>query len=115
MMDERDPGLLALFDSASRAHEDDAFVTRVMADINTLRRRSVIGWLVFGIIMAPVAWWLSTPITSVLDLASQLLPDSLIVVEEQWMAQLLAPVNGVSGVVGLTILVGWWFYRKIFG
>ena len=86
-----------------------------MADVEKGQRRTVISWVFAGLLLAPVAWWLSTPLLSVIDLASQLMPDSLIAVEEQWLAQILAPVNGVSGIVGLTFLAGWWFYRKIIG
>jgi hypothetical protein len=47
------------------------------------------------------------------ELVSQLLPDSLITVEEEWLAQLLAPVNSVAGVVGLAVLGAWLAYRKL--
>jgi hypothetical protein len=113
MTDERDPQLQALFDAASRNTANDAFVTRVMADIDMARRRTVLGWLAFGILMAPVAWWLSAPITSLFDLVAQLLPERLVAVEEGWLAQLTAPANSAAGVAGLLIFAGWMFYRKI--
>ena len=114
MTDTPDPGLQAMFDAAREETADEAFVALVMADIDKVQQRTVISWVVGGLLLAPVAWWLSTPLLSAIDLATQLLPDSLIAVEGQWMAQLLAPVNGVSGIVGLTFLIGWRFYRKIF-
>ncbi len=113
MTDERDPGIQALFDSASRVGEDDAFIARAMAEIDGTRHRTVIGWIIFGVIMAPVAWWLSEPIMSTFDLAAQLLPDRLVAVEHDWAAQLLAPVNSVAGIMGLAFLGAWMAFRKI--
>jgi hypothetical protein len=115
MTDAPDNRLQAIFDAARADTADEAFVAQVMADIDKVQQRTVIGWVVGGLLLAPVAWWLSTPLLGAIDLATQLLPDTLIAVEGEWMAQLLAPVNGISGIVGLTFLAGWWFYRKIIG
>jgi len=113
MTDAPDTRLQAIFDAARGDAADEAFVARVMADIDKVQQRTIVGWIVGGLLLAPFAWWLSTPLLGAIDLATQLLPDSLITVEDQWLAQLLAPVNGVSGIVGLTFLVGWGFYRKV--
>jgi len=113
MTDARDPGLQAMFDSTREDAADDAFVARVMADVEKGQRRTVISWVFAGLLLAPVAWWLSTPLLGAVDLATQLLPDTLIAVEEGFLAQLLAPVNSVAGVVGLVFLGAWVAYRKI--
>jgi hypothetical protein len=113
MTDERVPGLQAMFDAARKETADEAFVARVMAEVEKGQRRTVIGWIIAGLLLAPVAWWLSTPLIGMVELASQLLPDSLITVEEEWLAQLLAPVNSIAGVVGLAVLGAWLAYRKI--
>jgi len=113
MTDARDPGLQAMFDSTREDAADDAFVARVMADVEKGQRRTVISWVFAGLLLAPVAWWLSTPLLGAVDLATQLLPDTLIAVEEGLLAQLLAPVNSVAGVVGLVFLGAWVAYRKI--
>ena len=113
MTDARDPGLQAMFDRARGDTANEAFVARVMADVEKGQSRTVISWVVAGLLLAPVAWWLSTPLLSAVDLATQLLPDTLIEVEEQWLAQLFAPVNSVAGIAGLSFLVVWALYRKI--
>ena len=113
MTDARDPGLQAMFDTAREDTADEAFVARVMADVEKGQRRTVISWVFAGLLLAPVAWWLSTPLLGAVDLATQLLPDTLIEVEEQWLAQLFAPVNSVAGIAGLSFLVAWRLYRKI--
>jgi len=115
MTDAPDPRLQAMFDAAHEDTADECFVAQVMADVDKVQQRTVIGWVLAGLLLAPIAWWLSTPMLGLIDLASQLMPESLIAVEGQWLAQLLAPVNGVSGIVGLTFLIGWGFCRKIFG
>jgi hypothetical protein len=102
-----------MFDTAREDTTDEAFVARVMADVEKGQRRTVISWVFAGLLLAPVAWWLSTPLLSAVSLATQLLPDTLIEVEEQWLAQLFAPVNSVAGIAGLLFLVIWTLYRKI--
>ena len=113
MTDEQDPRLLALFESAAVVAEDDAFVTRVMADIDGAWRRTVIGWIVAGLLFTPLVWWLARPIMDVFIVVGELLPDSLFTIEQEWFAQLLAPVNGVAGIAGLLFLVVWTLYRKL--
>jgi len=113
MTDARDPGLQAMFDAARKDTANEAFVARVMADVEKGQRLTIFSWVIGGVLLAPVAWWLATPLLGAVDLATQLLPDTLIEVEEQWLAQLLAPVNSVAGIVGLSFLVAWALYRKI--
>ena len=113
MTDARDPGLQAMFDAAREDTANEAFVARVMADVEKGQRRTVISWVFAGLLLAPVAWWLSTPVLGAVELATQLLPDTIIAVEEGLLAQLLAPVNSVAGIVGLAFLGAWIAYRKI--
>ena len=86
MTDDRNPGLQALFDAARPADASSAFVERVMAEIAKDRRRTVIGWAIAALLLAPVAWWLTGPIVGIMNLAAELLPDSLIEVETTWLA-----------------------------
>jgi len=114
MTDDRHPGLQGLFDAAKKELDDDAFVTQVMAQIDSLRHRTMIGWIIGSLVLTLVGWWLSRPLISAVNLATQMLPKSLVVVEEQWLAELLAPVNSIAGVAGLLFLGAWVAYRKIF-
>ena len=114
MTDDRDPVLLSLFDAAMQEKPDDTIVTTVMAQIDKQRRRTVIGWIVVGAAVLPLVWWLSGPLTSIVSLAAQIFPESLVNVEDQWLAQLLSPINSIAGVVGLAFLGAWMAYRKIF-
>jgi len=114
MTDDRQSGLQALFDAARNELDDDAFVTQVMTQVDSLRHRTMLGWIVGGLVLILVGWWLSRPLIGAVNLATQMLPKSLVVVEEQWMAELLAPVNSIAGVAGLLFLGAWVAYRKIF-
>ena len=114
MTDDRIPGLQALFDAARPVDTSSAFVERVMADIEKDRRRTVAGWIVAALLLAPVAWWLTGPIMNIFGLIAQLMPDTLIEVKPTSMlAQVTAPINSVMGGVGLLFLAVWMFYRKV--
>ena len=113
MTDDRNPGLQALFDAARPADASSAFVERVMAEIAKDRRRTVIGWAIAALLLAPVAWWLTGPIVGIMNVAAELLPDSLIEVETTWLAQLMAPVNSVAGIAGLLFLVAFRLFWKL--
>ena len=113
MTDDRNPGLQALFDAARPNDTDSAFVERVMADIENDRRRTVLGWAAAGLLLVPVAWWLTGPVMDIFRLATQLMPDSLIEVETTWLAQLAAPINSVGFIAGMVFLVAWRFFWKL--
>jgi hypothetical protein len=110
---DSDPVLQALFDAAPRATADDAFVSHVMRQIDRQRQRTVFAWIIAGVAMLPIGWWLSGPIVKSIELAARLMPDSLISIETVWLEHMLAPVNSVTGVVGLVFLFVWWLVRKV--
>lgn len=112
MKDQRDPVLQALFDAAPRASAGADFVAGVMRDIDRQRRRALIGWLALALALVPVGWWLSAPVIGTLEIAARLMPDSLIDIETAWLDQLLAPVNSVTGILGLLFLFVWVVVRK---
>lgn len=114
MTDDRIPGLQALFDAARPADANSAFVERVMAEIEKDRRRTVFGWLIAGLLLVPVAWWLTGPVMNIFGLVAQLMPDTLIEVEPTSMlAQVTAPINSVGFIVGMVFLVAWRFFWKL--
>jgi hypothetical protein len=113
MTNDRDPRLQALFDAAPRASADSQFVAQAMANIDRERRKTIIGWLAAAILFVPVVWWLSEPVVSTLNFASQLMPKSIVEFETDFVAQAMAPINSVMGVAGLLFLGAWMFYRKV--
>ena len=114
MTDDRDPGLQALFDAAPRTSANSEFVAQVMADFDRQRHKTILGWIAAAVLLVPLIWWFTGPVVTTLNLAMQLMPDSLIEIETNWLAQIVAPINSVAGVAGLLFLAGWMLYRKIF-
>ena len=116
MTDERDPRLEALFDAARQEFSGDAFAAGVMARVDRLRRRALIGWASLAVAFLAGAWLLSGPLTDAVGLVTRLLPQSLVEFDagNQVFAQLLAPINSVAAAVALGGFGLWLAYKKIF-
>jgi len=114
MTDERDLTLQRLFDVASQDMSGTAFVDAVMLRIDMLRRRVVIGWAVAGLLLLPVVWLLTAPLQDTVLLLSQILPRSLVELDEGLAAQMFAPINSFSAIAAVAILGARVLYKKIF-
>ena len=113
MTDGKDPELQALFDAAPHASASSDFVAQVMAGIDRQRHKTIFGWVAAAILLMPVIWWFTGPVVATLNFAAQLMPDSLIDIESDLLAQIFAPVNSVAGIAGLLFLAAWFFYRRV--
>lgn len=113
---DRDPLLQKLFDIANEDLRGDAFIAGVMSRINALRRRAIMVWAATGLLLALVAWLLTPTLVGAVGLLSRALPQSLIEFDEPaaMIGQVLSPLNSVSAVVAITVLVIAFAYRKIF-
>jgi hypothetical protein len=114
MTDERDLTLQRLFDIANQETNDTAFVDDVMLRINRLRRRVVIGWATAGLLLLPVGWLIAAPLQDSILLLSQILPNSLVELDEGLFAQVFAPINSFSAIAAVAILGTRVLYKKIF-
>jgi hypothetical protein len=114
MTTDRDPILQSLFAIAKQDPVGDTFTDNVMSRIAKLRRRVLIGWVCAGLVSAAFAWLLTEPVLQTVDLVTQLLPESLFELEKPTVAQFLAPVNSIAGVVALGLLGLRLAYKKIF-
>jgi len=114
MTDERDLTLQTLFDVANQEMSDTAFVDEVMLRIDKLRRRAIIGWTVAGLLLLPVGWLVAAPLQDSILLLSQILPNSLVEVDEGLIAQVFAPINSFSAIAAVAILGTRALYKKIF-
>lgn len=111
---DRDPDLLALFKDAERALADDAFTARVMSTVEKRRRRTIIGWAVAGLVLVTFAWVLVLILQDAIFLLTDILPSTLIRLENNWAATFLAPLNSAHSLIGLAALVLWLLFRKLF-
>ena len=117
MTDERDPRLESMFDAAREELAGEEFAADVMARVDRLRRRALIGWAAVAVLLLAGAWLLSGPLTGAVGLVTQLLPQSLVEFEagNELFAQLLAPINSVAAAVALGAFALRFAYKKIFG
>jgi hypothetical protein len=111
---DRDSNLENLFDVARQDLSGEVFTDRVMSQIDMQRRSAVFGWASIGVVLAICAWLLAEPILDVVTLTTQVLPQSLIELDDGWQAQLLSPVNSIASVVAFGFLGLRMAYRKIF-
>ena len=113
---ERDPLLQQLFDLAKHDLGGEAFVAGVMAQIDALRRRAIVAWMVAGLVLLVAAWLLTPTMVAAVTLLSQALPQSLVEVDEPsaLVGQLFSPLNSVAAVIAVSVLVILFVYRKIF-
>jgi hypothetical protein len=111
---DHDPRLQTLFTQAREELVDDDFVARVMAEVDKLRRRTSIAWGFMGVALLTVAALLMSPLTAAVALMTRLLPVSLTDIDNQWVAQALAPVNSVAGIIAIAVLLLFVLLRKLF-
>jgi len=108
--------LQRLFDIAKGELAAPGFVAGVMARIDRLRWRAILGWVTLALALAACAWLLTPVLIAVVRLLSLLLLHSLVPVEypASWLGRLLAPLNSVAAVAGALLLVGYYVVRKLF-
>ena len=113
---DRDPLLQQLFDLAKFDLAGETFVAGVMAQIDALRRRAIIAWLVAGLVLLAAAWLLTPTMVAAVGLLSQALPQALVDVDEPsaLAVQVFSPLNSVAAVVAVTVMLIVFVYRKIF-
>ena len=114
MTTDRDPFVESLFHEAEEEFADDVFTSRVMSSVDNRRRRSIIAWVISGLVLASCAFLLVLILQDAVFVLKQLLPDTIISMDDRWVARFLAPVNSVSGLFGLGVLGLWAAFRKLF-
>ena len=113
---ERDPLLQKLFEIANQDLSADAFIAGVMGQIDSLRRRAIVAWAVAGLVLGFAAWLLTPTVVGAVSLLSQLLPQTLVEIDDPSaiVSQVMSPLNSVAAVIAVTVLVIVFAYRKIF-
>lgn len=114
MNDDRDPRLLAIFSEAEADLQDAEFARGIMQAIDRQRHRTLAVWAAFVVGAVACIALFATPVLQALQMASSLLPNSLVNVEAEWLQQLLAPINSVAAAVALGFLALRKVYRRLF-
>jgi hypothetical protein len=117
MTDDRDPTLRALFADATEDLVGEAFTAQVMSQIK-MSHRADLAKIGIGLGIAACLLLLAAPLQDVVQGVTQrLAPLSLVVslidVDNQYLAQMLSPVNNVAAVVALGLIGLRFFYRKV--
>ena len=113
MNDERDPWLESLFAQAEQSLEGDDYIKQVMARVEKRRRNVLIGRLVLVALLVVFELLLSAPLQNTIGVVTQALGETLLELENQWIALVFAPLNSIAGLIGI-ILVGMQFlFRKM--
>lgn len=114
MTTKRDPAILELFNVAEQDLAGEKFVARTMSRVDHLRRRSLVGWILVGLVLLAVGWLLAAPVQDAIQLLTQSLSISLVDLGDRWIAKMISPANSVAGLVAFILLVLLAAYRKIF-
>ncbi len=114
MNDDRDPRLLAIFSEAEADLRDTEFEQGVMQAIDRQRHTTLAVWGAFVVGAVACIALFAMPVLQAVQMASSLLPNSLVSIEADWLQQLLAPVNSVAAAIALGFLALRKAYRRLF-
>lgn len=114
MMTDRDQDLIALFAQAEQQFDDDAFVAGVMTQIDRERRTTLLIWTLLSLFIIACIAVFVTPVIAAVNMATQLLPVSLVEIQTDWIRQLVSPINSVAAALALILFVIMKFFRRIF-
>lgn len=114
MNDDRDPTLLTLFADHEQNLTDSNFTDRVFAQIESQKRRAMIGWSIAGLVLLPCAWLLMSSMQGIVYLLAQGLTVTLIDLEQGWLALLLSPINSVAGLLAIGFKLFRMAYKRLF-
>jgi hypothetical protein len=113
MSEERDPRLEALFETVDEIPAEDAFTDAVLEQIQSRRRRLLIGRGLVVVLMVALEFLLGSPLQESLGTVAVALDTTLFPIADEWLAFLLAPVNSIAGIFGLTLVGLSILYRKL--
>ncbi len=113
MTSERDPVLQSLFDAAEQNLADAEFTGAVVDRINRRRRQLLLGRLAVVAAIVVLEIMLESPLRSSMGLVVEILGRDLVPVGDGWLGFLLAPLNSLAGLVGMTLLGINLLFRKI--
>lgn len=113
-MQDQDQNLIALFGQAEQPFDNDAFVAGVMSQIDRERRSTLLVWIALCLFIAACITAFAAPLVAAVNMATQLLPVSLVELQDDWIGQLVSPINSVAAAVAVVLLVTIRFFRRLF-
>lgn len=108
--DSRDPQLQALFAAVDTPPEADDFGERVMRQVGHAKRRMILRRVCVALAISLIA----IPLQDYALALSQVLIVSLVDIESDLVAQLLAPINSVGGLLSVVVLLLRLVHKRLF-
>lgn len=113
MSDDRDPMLEAMFDKSRPRYEDDGYVERIMAKVDSRRRNVMFGRFLIVALIFLLEFLPSSPLQNSVGRITRALGAELINVNAGgWLELIFGPVNSIAGVIGLLLLGLHVIYRR---
>ena len=113
MSDERDPQLESLFDDVDARLDDEAFTSAVVDRVASRRSKVVLGRVAVLVLLIALEVVLESPLQASLGVAAEVLGRSLFELDSEWLAFVLAPINSIAGLIGITLLALNSLYRRL--
>ena len=114
MTEYREPRLQELFTNARLDMPDDAFILKVMARVDRLKRQRALRRIGIDLLLVLCAWLLAEPLQSVVYLVMPALTSSLVQLENRVLAEMLLPINNVASALTLALIAMRSAYRRLF-
>lgn len=114
MSNGHDPNLQALFSQAEQEFDSEAFGRDVMARIDRERGRTRLLWVGVAAVVFACLAFATAPLMDAVELATRLLPTSLVDIRTEWLQQIVSPINSVAAAIALGFLGLRKFFRRIF-
>ena len=108
--DNRDEVLFAIFANSKRELTENGFADEVLAQTDKIKRRLIIRRVLIGIVLALI----TVPLEDSVLALSQFLLTSLVEFDGNLVADFLAPVNSVGGLLSIVLLAMRIFHRRLF-
>ncbi len=112
MSNDRDPILEALFEESRPTIDENEFVERVMATVDSRRRFVMFGRLLIVALIFLLEFLPSSPLQNSLGQVTQALGNDLVELNATWLEVIFAPVNSIAGVLGMLLLGLHVIYRR---
>lgn len=109
-MEDRDPHLATLFAEAAAAAPEATFAGVVVQRTNVARRRRIARRIAIGVLLSLIA----VPLQDLVLASALVLAVQLVEMEAGLVAQLLAPINSVGGLLSAVLLTLRASHRRIF-
>ena len=113
MNNDRDPLLESLFAQTDCDLAEDDFNAQVMAHVERRRRNVLLGRLAIVALLIALEVLLSAPLQNTVGLFTQVLSTTLVELENEWLALVVAPLNSIAGLIGMLLLGMHHLYRKM--